>query len=47
MITWVAILCIGTLISTIYHCNLRNVGILGDLGRKGVHNNHTNFVTTV
>jgi len=38
---------IGTLISTIYHCNLRNFGILGDCGRTGSHNNHTNLVTSV
>jgi len=47
MITEVVIVCIGTLISTIYHFNLRNLGIIGDHGRKGIHNNHTNLVTTV
>jgi len=34
------------MISTIYHCNLRNLGKLGNRGRKGIHNNYTNLVPT-
>jgi hypothetical protein len=47
MITGVAIVCTGTLINTIYHCNLRNLVILGDHGRRGIHNNQTNLVPSV
>ena len=46
-ITGVAIACTGAVISTIYNCNLRNLSILGDRERKGLHNNHTNLITTV
>jgi hypothetical protein len=41
IITEVAIVCTVTLVSTIY---LRK---FGDCGRKRIHNNHTNLVTTV
>jgi len=46
-ITGVTIACTGTVISTIYNSNLRNLSILGELGRKVIHNNYTNLVTTV
>jgi hypothetical protein len=46
MIAGVAIAYKGTLGSTIYHSNLRNLDKLDDCGRESNHNNHKNLVTT-